>query len=159
MTFRWTTSALATVARLPRLSAARRRDTKIDPVFVAKLPGMANDQIIVDTIITMGRSLGLRIVAEGVETEAQHCFPEAHGCQRLPGLPFQPPSAVGRTHVLPRAGTESRPAARQCSFSDARAVTSHGERCCACAWALAYTAGMQTMARNLKPRTWLACGP
>ena len=66
-------------------------EIKIDQSFVAKLPGMANDQIIVDTIITMGRSLGLRIVAEGVETEAQHRFLEAHGCHAFQGYLFSRP--------------------------------------------------------------------
>ena len=78
-------SSLAYLARLPL------DEIKIDQSFVAKLPGMANDQIIVDTIITMGRSLGLRIVAEGVETEAQHRFLEAHGCHAFQGYLFSRP--------------------------------------------------------------------
>ena len=66
-------------------------EIKIDQSFVAKLPGASNDQIIVDTIITMGRSLGLRVVAEGVETEAQRSFLEAHGCHVFQGYLFGRP--------------------------------------------------------------------
>jgi len=39
----------------------------------------------------MGRSLGLRIVAEGVETEAQRRFLEEHGCHTFQGYFFSRP--------------------------------------------------------------------
>lgn len=78
-------SSLAYLTRLPI------DELKIDQSFVAKLPGARNDQIIVETIITMGRNLGLRIVAEGVETETQRDFLEEHGCHSFQGYLFSRP--------------------------------------------------------------------
>ena len=42
-------------------------------------------------ILGLGRSLGLEVVAEGVETEAQRAFLEAHGCTGLQGYLLSPP--------------------------------------------------------------------
>jgi EAL domain-containing protein (putative c-di-GMP-specific phosphodiesterase class I) len=56
---------------------------KIDKSFVQ---GMTpSDAAIVAATIAMGHSLGLSIVAEGVETEEQRRFLEAHGCDRIQG--------------------------------------------------------------------------
>ncbi|MFT3848165.1 MAG: EAL domain-containing protein [Propionivibrio sp.] len=95
-------SSLAYLTRLPL------DEIKIDQSFVAKLPGTPNDQVIVDTIITMGRSLGLRVVAEGVETEVQRRFLEAHGCHTFQGYFFSRPvplpelmSFLAQTRVAP----------------------------------------------------------
>jgi EAL domain-containing protein (putative c-di-GMP-specific phosphodiesterase class I) len=46
---------------------------------------------VVQTIITMARSLGLTAIAEGVETEAQREFLERYGCQACQGYLFSPP--------------------------------------------------------------------
>jgi len=53
---------------------------KIDQSFVRDLTQDPNDAAITVTIIQMARSLGLKVVAEGVEGEAQHAFLLAHGC-------------------------------------------------------------------------------
>lgn len=78
-------SSLAYLTRLPL------DEIKIDQSFVAKLPGTRNDQIIVETTIAMGRGLGLRVVAEGVETQAQHHFLQEHGCHVFQGYLFGRP--------------------------------------------------------------------
>jgi len=58
---------------------------KIDRSFVKDIPGDSNDMVIAKTIISMGHSLGLKIVAEGVETESQRDFLATEGCDILQG--------------------------------------------------------------------------
>ena len=59
---------------------------KIDRSFVHDLPANRNSAAITSAIIQMGRSLGLTVVAEGVETEAQRAFLADNGCDELQGL-------------------------------------------------------------------------
>jgi hypothetical protein len=62
---------------------------KIDQSFVRDVLTDPNDAAIVDTIIGLSRSLGLDVIAEGVETPSSAiCWP-ARGCDLLPGLPVQ----------------------------------------------------------------------
>lgn len=68
---------------------------KIDQSFVSGLPGDAEDAAIVRAILAMGRALGLDIMAEGVETDAQCRFLVAEGCQYIQGYLFARPLALG----------------------------------------------------------------
>lgn len=58
---------------------------KIDRQFIDLLPGDAENAAIVSAIIQMSETLGISVVAEGVETEAQAEFLAAHGCNILQG--------------------------------------------------------------------------
>ena len=64
---------------------------KIDRSFVHDLPGNTDSAAITCAIIQMGHSLGLTVVAEGVETEAQRAFLAAQGCDELQGMLMSPP--------------------------------------------------------------------
>jgi len=64
---------------------------KIDQSFVAGLPESRHDAAIVHAIIHMAHSLGLQVVAEGVETEEQHRFLLAHGCDLGQGYFYAKP--------------------------------------------------------------------
>jgi diguanylate cyclase (GGDEF)-like protein len=64
---------------------------KIDRSFVRDLPDDAEDQAIAQAIISMGRALGMTIVAEGVETVEQQTFLRAHGCDEMQGFLFSRP--------------------------------------------------------------------
>ncbi|CAM4054405.1 putative bifunctional diguanylate cyclase/phosphodiesterase [Kerstersia similis] len=64
---------------------------KIDGSFVSQLPNDMHHAAIVRAIIGMGRSLGLRVVAEGVETEEQRDWLVAEGCHELQGFLFARP--------------------------------------------------------------------
>ena len=58
---------------------------KIDQEFVRDLSDDPDDAAITTTIISMAHSLGLNVVAEGVETEAQLQFLRNHGCDVIQG--------------------------------------------------------------------------
>jgi EAL domain-containing protein (putative c-di-GMP-specific phosphodiesterase class I) len=63
---------------------------KIDQSFVRDVLTGVRDASIVRTIITLGRSLNLSVIAEGVETEGQREFLEKHGCLAYQGYLFSP---------------------------------------------------------------------
>lgn len=64
---------------------------KIDQSFVRDMLESANDAVIARSIVSLGRSLGMCVVAEGVETEAQYAFLEEAGCHGFQGYLFGHP--------------------------------------------------------------------
>lgn len=77
---------------------------KIDRSFVHDLTSDADDACIVSAIISMGRNLGLRVVAEGVETRAQLAFLQATTCPEGQGYYFSKPmSSRDFTQMLRRS--------------------------------------------------------
>ena len=73
-------SSLSYLARLPIQAV------KIDQRFVHGLEQNRNDEAITQAIIALSHSLGLRVIAEGVETAAQFEFLKRHGCEEAQGF-------------------------------------------------------------------------
>jgi diguanylate cyclase (GGDEF)-like protein/PAS domain S-box-containing protein len=68
---------------------------KIDQNFVRDLSDVSNDGAIITAVISMARALNLRVVAEGVETEAQLAFLRKENCEVVQGfLHSRPVSAA-----------------------------------------------------------------
>jgi len=64
---------------------------KIDQSFVRQITTVPDETIIVSAVIGLGRSLKLRVVAEGVETQEQMAFLQAHQCDEAQGYYFSRP--------------------------------------------------------------------
>ncbi|MGR9044600.1 MAG: putative bifunctional diguanylate cyclase/phosphodiesterase [Gammaproteobacteria bacterium] len=78
-------SSLTDLAQLPI------DQLKIDQNFVHNLGVKQTAEVIVRTIIGMADNLGMEVIAEGVETEAQRVFLEQHGCKLYQGHLFSKP--------------------------------------------------------------------
>jgi EAL domain-containing protein (putative c-di-GMP-specific phosphodiesterase class I)/GGDEF domain-containing protein/ActR/RegA family two-component response regulator len=64
---------------------------KIDKTLVRDIDGSARDRVVVAGAITMARSLGLAVIAEGVETPAQRALLAAGGCELYQGFLLSEP--------------------------------------------------------------------
>ena len=81
----------ASLSYLRRLPAA---ELKIDASFVQDLDSSADARAIVDAVINLAHALHLRVVAEGVETEAQRDHLLSLGCDELQGFLFARPMSA-----------------------------------------------------------------
>jgi predicted signal transduction protein with EAL and GGDEF domain len=73
---------------------------KIDQSFIRNLGNQTANAVMVQTIIAMANTLGLEVIAEGVETAAQRDFLSTHGCQLYQGYLFAKPVAAGDFEAL-----------------------------------------------------------
>lgn len=81
---------------------------KIDKSFIRGMVADAGDAAIVRAVLSLGRSLGLGVIAEGIETEAQRLLLLGLGCEEGQGYLFGEPMAAGEFATLLAAGTGSR---------------------------------------------------
>jgi diguanylate cyclase (GGDEF)-like protein len=76
---------------------------KIDRSFVRDLPVDSEDQAIAQAIISMGKALGMTVIAEGVETPDQEAFLRNHACDEMQGFLFSKPLPAKQLADLLRA--------------------------------------------------------
>jgi len=92
-------SSMSYLKRLPLY------ELKIDKDFIRDTPASANDTAIVSLILSMAHHFGLRVVAEGVENQAQADFLAANGCDAMQGYLFARPMPIGQwLQQAPAAG-------------------------------------------------------
>jgi EAL domain-containing protein (putative c-di-GMP-specific phosphodiesterase class I) len=108
---------------------------KIDQSFIRQITTTPDETTIVKAVISIGRSLKLRVVAEGVETLEEVAFLQAHQCDEAQGYYFSRPVLPQDFASLLKNGL-SLPSKRACSS------------------AAAARAGAQTEPGKLLTRTW-----
>ena len=97
-------TGFASLSYLTRFPVSR---IKIDRSFVANILHGTNDATIVRSLITMAHSLGLKVIAEGVETQAQAAFLVQEGCEEAQGFLYSEPLPAAEFERYLRA--EERP--------------------------------------------------
>lgn len=96
-------SSLSQLNRLPITQL------KIDRSFVSNITSNRHDEVIVQTIIGMANNLGVAVIAEGVETEAQRSLLEQLGCLAYQGYLFGRPMPLPDFETMAQAGCVTTP--------------------------------------------------
>ena len=86
---------------------------KIDRSFVREITTSPDDAAITTAIIAMAHALNLKVVGEGIETEAQREVLRAAGLRRDAGIPVQPAGRRGTAWRSSLARTPAQPVARR----------------------------------------------
>ncbi|HEX5394659.1 MAG TPA: EAL domain-containing protein [Rhodocyclaceae bacterium] len=89
----------SSLSYLKRLPITR---LKVDRSFVMDLPGDTEDAAIAMATLSIARDLGMEVVAEGVETEAQYEFLMERGCNNMQGFLFSKPLPVAEFEAYVR---------------------------------------------------------
>ncbi len=88
---------------------------KIDRAFVASLGTTGNAGAIIQSIVTLGHALGMKVLAEGVETDEQRVLLRLAGCDEMQGFLFskpRPAEAIDKLMARSPAGRSGAQAGR-----------------------------------------------
>ncbi len=85
---------------LSALKSLPFRCLKIDRSFVKDIPDDRDDMAITGAIVSLAQKLGLRVIAEGVETQAQIDFLRSSGCREVQGYFFSRPVEADQAMML-----------------------------------------------------------
>jgi EAL domain-containing protein (putative c-di-GMP-specific phosphodiesterase class I) len=80
---------------------------KIDPTFVSKLAAGADGIVLCEAIIAMAHKLGIKVIAEGIETQQQMTALQAAGCDFGQGYLFSMPISAVELEKSMQIGLES----------------------------------------------------
>ena len=83
-------------ASLTHLAALPVDALKIDAGFVADLGVLTNDTTVIGAFVTLGHALGLQVIAEGVDTDAQLAMLHMVDCDLAQGSYFARPMSAAR---------------------------------------------------------------
>jgi EAL domain-containing protein (putative c-di-GMP-specific phosphodiesterase class I) len=86
---------------------------KIDRAFVASLGTSGNAGAIIQSIVTLGHALGMKVLAEGVETDEQRVLLRLAGCDEMQGFLFSKPRPAEAIDKLMTKADSGRAAPRQ----------------------------------------------
>ena len=87
---------------------------KIDRSFLEAMELASESAIIVESIVKLGRALGLTVTAEGIESDEQIRFLKALGCDELQGFFFSPPVSREEIDAKYASRTKATPNPRMC---------------------------------------------
>jgi ammonium transporter, Amt family len=82
---------------------------KVDRAFVRNLATDGNDRRITEAIVQLGKSLGLKVIAEGVETEEQRSTLNELACDEIQGFLYSPPVSTAATLAMIVKANEADP--------------------------------------------------
>jgi diguanylate cyclase (GGDEF)-like protein len=94
----------SSLAALKRFPVAR---LKIDKSFIDNIPADENDKAVAGAVISLGQKLNLRVIAEGVETEAQMAFLRENNCDEIQGYCFSRPLSAPDIEELLRTHAQA----------------------------------------------------
>jgi len=87
----------SSLAALKRFPVGR---LKIDKSFIDEIPHDENDKAVARAVISLGQSLSLKVIAEGVETDAQVAFLSQNHCEEIQGYHFSRPVSAAALEKL-----------------------------------------------------------
>jgi EAL domain-containing protein (putative c-di-GMP-specific phosphodiesterase class I) len=99
---------------------------KLDQSFVRRLPGDLAAAAIVRTVLALGKSLGMPVLAEGIETSAQWQFLAHEGCDKGQGYLFAKPVPLVKLPDAMRAAEQLTQKSAPDTRAGLKMVASHG---------------------------------